>query len=303
MNRVLLLDPVDACIGDALRARGIEVADLAKASREEVLAALPSATAVVVRSRTRVDAEMIARAEQLRVIGRAGAGTDTIDVAAARARGIQVLTVPGGNDRAVAELAMAFMFTFSRQIVPAVLASREGEWAKSRLMGFELAGETLGIIGLGKIGRVLATMAAGLEMKVLGTDPYVDPRTWDTPRIEASNVEEILSRSRFVSVHVPMLPETRAMIGAAQLAMMRPDAYILNCSRGGIIDEDALADALEQGRLAGAGLDVFSNEPEIPARLRSNPRVLPTPHVGGSTVQAQEKIAALLGESLAAALS
>lgn len=298
MARALILDPVDAGLPRELERHGISILDLSKASAESVDAALPDAEAIVVRSRTKVTASMIERAKRLRVIGRAGAGTDNIDSAAARARGIEVLTVAGGNDRAVAELALAFCFAFARQLVPAVEASRRGEWAKSRLSGFELAGETLGIVGLGRIGKMLATLGHGLGMKLIGFDPFVDPSDWEGPPVAKASLLDLLENSRFVSVHVPLSEETRGLIGANELARMRADAYLIQCSRGGVVDEEALAEALEAGQIAGAGLDVFANEPDIPGRLARNPRVLATPHIGASTEQAQVKIARLLAESL-----
>jgi D-3-phosphoglycerate dehydrogenase / 2-oxoglutarate reductase len=298
MARVLILDPVDAGLAEELERHGISTQDLSKASAESVESALPDAEAIVVRSRTKVTASMIEHARRLRVIGRAGAGTDNIETAAARARGIEILTVAGGNDRAVAELALAFCFAFARQLVPAVEASRRGEWAKSRLSGFELAGETLGVVGLGKIGKTLAALAHGLGMKVIGFDPFVDPSDWEGPPVENAPLRDLLARSRFISVHVPLSAETRGLIGADELAAMRSDAYLIQCSRGGVVDEEALADALEAAGIAGAGLDVFSNEPEIPSRLAHSPRVLATPHIGASTEQAQIKIARLLAHSL-----
>ncbi|MEZ4653446.1 MAG: NAD(P)-dependent oxidoreductase [Candidatus Eisenbacteria bacterium] len=206
MARVLILDSVDRSLAAELESHGISVSDLAKAEPAAVEAALPEAEGIVVRSRTQVTAAMIGQARRLRVIGRAGAGTDNIDKDAAHARGIEVLTVPGGNDRAVAELVLTFLFAFSRQLVPAVDASRRGEWAKSKLGGFELGGETLGIIGLGKIGKTLAELAQGLDLEILGFDPFVDPSEWTTPKVAKCALPDLLERSRFVSVHVPSLP-------------------------------------------------------------------------------------------------
>lgn len=297
--RIVLLDAVSPLLARLLRDAGHEVVDASKSSDAERAAAVTSAHALVVRSRSRIDAATIDAAPSLRAIGRAGAGTDTIDTAHAQSRGVEVLTVPGGNDVAVAELTLTLMLALARKIVPAAVAARAGEWAKSKSEGFELAGERLGIIGMGKIGGRVAQLARSFGMEVLGHDPYVEADAWDSRGVQRAPLEELLPVVRFLTIHVPLTSETRSILGAAELARMRPDAYIINCARGGVVDEDALADALEAGRLAGAALDVFRHEPELPARLISHPAVLATPHIGGSTVQAQEKIAALLAQSLA----
>jgi D-3-phosphoglycerate dehydrogenase len=294
METVLILDPVAPLLATELRGAGLEVQDFSRSGAKRVEESLAGAQGLVVRSRTRVTAEMIDRAPGLRVIGRAGSGTDSIDVAHAKSRGIEVLTVPGGNENAVAELVLGMMLALARHLVPAVDASRRGQWAKSKLMGFELAGETLGVIGTGRIGSRLARKALALEMRVLGSDPFADLSDLAADGLEIASMEDVLSRSRFVSVHVPLSDATRSLLGRKEFASMRRDAYLVQCSRGGVVDEDALAEALEAERLAGAALDVFAREPEFPERLARNPRVLATPHIGASTVQSQEKIAAAL---------
>jgi len=298
MNRVLLLDSVSSLLRRVLEDGGIEVLDLSKASDAERDAALVEATGLVVRSRTRVTAAMIDSAPRLKVIGRAGAGTDTIDVVHAKSKGIEVMPVGGGNDVAVAELTLGLMLALARHLVPGANHTRAGEWAKSKLEGFELAGETLGVLGLGKIGGKVVHLAQAFGMEVVGFDPFVDPEHWELRGVRMLPIEQILPRVRFLSLHLPLSPETRSLLGEPELATMRKDAYLINCARGGLVDEEALAEALEQGRLAGAGLDVFRTEPELPARLVQNPRVVGLPHIGGSTVQAQEKIAAQLGQSM-----
>lgn len=298
MSRVLVLDAVSPILEHALTAAGISVADLRDATDEQRDTALAEAQGIVVRSRVQVDRAMIERAPRLRVIGRAGAGTDNIDTAFAAERGIHVLPVPGGNEVAVAELVLGLMLALARKIVPAAEASRQGKWAKSKLMGLELCGETLGVLGLGRIGSRLARMALAFDMKVIGHDPYIEARAFAGSGIEVVPFETVLEQARFLSVHVPLSETTRGLVGRDELARMRPDAYIVQCARGGVVDEEALADALEAGRLAGAGLDVFENEPHIPERLAQNPRVIATPHIGGSTEQAQDKIAAVLAREL-----
>lgn len=298
MPRVLLLDSVSTLLPRLLQEAGIEVLDLSQAANTEIQAALAEAEGVVVRSRTRIDAATIDRAPNLKVIGRAGAGTDTIDVGHARARGVHVQAVGGGNDVAVAELVLAQMLAMARHLVPAALAARQGEWIKSKCEGIELAGESIGIVGLGKIGGRVAHLSLAFGMEVYALDPYVDTAGWEMKGVRIVPLAEMLPLVRFLTVHVPLNDETRTLIGREELARMRRDAYVINCARGGVIDEDALASALEEGRLAGAALDVFRTEPKIPARLGENPRVIATPHIGGSTQQAQEKIAAQLAHAL-----
>ncbi|MFN8549299.1 MAG: hydroxyacid dehydrogenase [Candidatus Eisenbacteria bacterium] len=298
MNRVLLLDSVSSLLSRLLSDGGVECVDLSKAGEAERDAALSGAQGVVVRSRTRITSAMIDRAPNLKVIGRAGAGTDTIDVAHARERGIKVLAIGGGNDVAVAELTLGLMLALARHVVPAANYSRAGEWAKSKLEGFELAGETLGVLGLGKIGGKVAQLGQAFGMEVIGHDPYVDPEHWERRGVRMGPIEQILPAARFVTLHLPLSDETKSLIGAAELGRMRKDAYLINCARGALIDDEALLTALNEGRLAGAALDVFRNEPELPKRLVEHPRVLATPHIGGSTQQAQEKIAANLAQQL-----
>ena len=298
MSQILVLDAISGILQRELEGAGLTISDLRDASDETRDAALAQAEGIVVRSRVKVNRDMIERAPNLRVIGRAGAGTDNIDTAFAAERGVYVLAVPGGNEIAVAELALGLMLALARKIVPAADASRRGEWAKSKLMGIELCGETLGVLGLGRIGARLARMALALDMKVVGHDPYIEASAFAGSGIEVVPFEAVLERARFLSIHVPLTDSTRGLLGVNELARMRSDAFVLQCARGGIVDETALAEALENDRLAGAGLDVFESEPNIPERLATNPKVIATPHIGGSTRQAQDKIAAVLAREL-----
>lgn len=298
MPCVVLLDSVSPLLSRLLQEARLEVVDASKAEAAERDAAVARAHALVVRSRSRVDAPMIDRATSLRVIGRAGSGTDTIDVAHARAKGIQVQTVAGGNDVAVAELTLGLLLALARHVVPAATAARAGEWIKAKCEGIELAGERLGVLGLGKIGGKVAQLGLAFGMEVYAADPYVDAKDWGIRGVQVAPLEQFLPLVRFLTVHVPLNSETKTLIGEAELKRMRADAYVVNCARGGVVDETALADALEGGRLAGAALDVFAAEPALPPRLVANPRVIATPHIGGSTAQAQEKIAATLAQHL-----
>ncbi len=298
MNRVLLLDAVSPLLPRLLQAGGVEPVDLSKANDADRTAALAGAAGLVVRSRSKVTAAMIDQAPNLKVIGRAGAGTDTIDVAHAKEKGIKVIAIGGGNDVAVAELTLGLMLSMARHLVPAANFTRAGEWAKSKLEGFELAGETIGVIGLGKIGGKVVHLAQAFGMEVIGHDPYVDPEHWERRSVRMLPIEQMLPLARFITLHLPLSDGTKSLIGPAEIARMRKDAYLINCARGGLIDDEALLAALDEGRLAGAALDVFRNEPELPAKLVQHPRILSTPHIGGSTAQAQEKIAAQLAQQL-----
>lgn len=297
----LILDPVSPVLAEKLEAAGFRVLDRSADGPSE--AEYAESDAWIVRSRTKITADLMAKGKTLRVIGRAGAGTDNIDKDAAAERAVDVLTVPGGNEVAVAELALAFVFALARKFGSGLQSTREGVWAKSKLMGFEITGETLGVIGLGRIGRQLAERGDALGMKVLGFDPYLPADATPPAGTQIVSMDELLSSSRFVSVHVPLSEETRGLLGTDQLRSMRKDAFVINCSRGGIVDESALVRALDDGEIAGAALDVFVGEPELPKALVSHPSILAMPHIGGSTVQAQEKIAARLGDSLVEFLS
>jgi D-3-phosphoglycerate dehydrogenase / 2-oxoglutarate reductase len=258
---------------------------------KELLAVIGEYDALVVRSSTKVTAEIIAAGGKLRVVGRAGAGVDNIDVDAATQRGILVVNAPGGNSNAVAEHAITLMLAMARHLYPAIASLKGGKWEKSALEGCEVKGKVLGLVGLGRIGTLVAAKAKGLEMRVLAFDPYASAERAEASGAELASLADLLTRADFVSVHTPLSPETRGLLGAEQLAMMKPTAFIMNCARGGIISEQALREALEARRIAGAALDVFDVEPAVGNALVSLPNVIATPHLGGSTAEAQESVA------------
>ncbi len=290
-RRVLVSDPLTARAIEMLRgAPGISVAERAGLSESDLLPLVTGIDAWIVRGGTKVTRRLIEAAPKLRWIGRAGAGLDNIDVAAAKELRIEVRNVPGANAVAVAELVFGLLLALLRQIPAADASVRRGEWDKGRFGGRELRGKTLGIVGLGKIGGAVARRAAGFEMSCLGFDPLVPEAAARAMGAEPVSLDELLSRSDIVTLHAPMTPETKGMIGATQIARMRTGAILVNAARGGLVDEGALLEALERGALSGAGLDVFAEEPPRDSPLRNHPRVVVTPHVGAATVEAQEAV-------------
>jgi D-3-phosphoglycerate dehydrogenase len=259
--------------------------------REELLACLPGYHGLLVRSQVQVDAEAIRAGSDLVVIGRAGVGVDNIDLNAATRAGITVVNAPTGNTIAAAEHTLALLFALTRRVAAADASMRRGEWKRSAFTGRELRGKTLGIVGLGKIGQAVADRARALEMELIGHDPYVTEEVAGHHGVQLVPLAELLERSDAVTVHVPLMRATRDLIGAAELATMRPDALIVNVARGGVIDEAALAEALGSGRIAGAAVDVFAAEPPVDSPLLAAPNTVLTPHLGASTEEAQTRVA------------
>jgi len=290
-----------------LRQRGVAIVSCAGTDRVALQNALRDADGLIVRSETRVDRSLLENAPRLRVVGRAGAGVDAIDVSAATAAGIIVLNTPSANSIAVAEHTFALLLALMRRITEANVSLRSGKWERSRFIGNELFGKTLGIVSLGRIGGTVATRAQAFGMNVIAHDPYVPQSRVDTLGIELVALKELLARADIVSLHAPLTAQTRGLIDGAALAMMQRHGVLVNCARGEIIDEDALLAALDDETIAGAALDVVAEEPppagSPSARLHSHPKVLATPHLGGSTREAQDRIALELARDLAEALS
>jgi D-3-phosphoglycerate dehydrogenase len=256
--------------------------------------------ALVVRSATKVTADVIARADRLRVIGRAGIGVDNIDVDAATTRGIVVMNTPGGSNVTTAEHAIALLLALARNIPQAAAAVRAGEWPRSTWLGTEVCNKVLGIIGLGNIGTIVAERAVGLRMKVIAYDPFVTPEAAARLRVELVSLDALFPRADFITIHTPLTAETRGLIGRDSIARMKRGVRIINCARGGIVDEAALAEAITQGQVAGAALDVFEQEPP-PADhpLRTLDHVIATPHLGASTAEAQVNVAIAIAQQVA----
>ena len=243
------------------------------------------------RSQVKVDAELIAAGRRLVVIGRAGVGVDNVDLDAATRAGIVVVNAPTGNTIAAAEHTLALLYALARRIAAADASVRRGEWKRSQFTGVELRGRTLGIVGLGKIGQAIAKRARAMEMTVIGVDPYVSAEQAALHGVELVEFEALLARSDAITLHVPLGRATRGLIGATELAQMKPGAFLLNVARGGVIDEAAVAQALREGRLAGAGIDVFEHEPPLDSPLLEAPNTVLTPHLGASTAEAQVLVA------------
>lgn len=266
--------------------------------RDDLLGLIADVPALIVRSYVRVDRDLLDHAPKLKVVGRLGVGLDNIDLEACRARGVQVAPATGANTRSVAEYTLAALLMLLRGAYHASDQVLAGDWPRERLMaGREVAGKTLGLVGFAAIGRAVAEPARALGMSVIASDPYVaeqDP-AWAALGVERVELDALLARSHAVSLHVPLTPQTRHLLGAAQIARMRPDAVLINTARGGVLDDTALATALREGRLAGAMLDVFEDEP-LPAGspLVGVPNLLLTPHIAGLTREANERVGALV---------
>jgi D-3-phosphoglycerate dehydrogenase len=293
---ILVADPI-ASEGMKLLRGFADVDERPGLSATELAAAIPAYDALVVRSETRVTAEVIAAGARLRVIARAGVGVDNIDVDAATRHGIIVINSPTGNIAAAAEHTVALLLALARHIPAASASLREGRWERSRFVGTEVRGKTLGIVGLGKVGAEVARRAGegGLGMRLLASDPYASPETARKLNAELIPLEELLAQADFVTIHTALTGGTRGLIGSDELALMKPTARIINCARGGIVEEEALLAALESGALAGAALDVYSKEPPgenaTLHALIEHPHVVATPHLGASTEEAQISVA------------
>lgn len=303
MPRVLICDKLESSGRDLLTEAGIEVdyrPELAKGG-EELKAALRGSDAAIVRSLPKLTAEYFVDTGRLRAIARAGVGVDNIDVASATRRGIVVMNTPGGNSVSAAEHTIALMLSMSRLIPAADAVMKAGGWDRNKFLGSQVAGKTLGIIGLGRIGREVARRARGLDMTVLVYDPFVTPDRITELGFEAvPSIDAMLPRVDYLTLHVPLTAETKSLIGARELGMMKKSARVINVARGGIIDEAALAEALQTGRIAAAAVDVFSKEPITPDNpLLKAPNVVLTPHLGASTLEAQENVALEAAQLLA----
>lgn len=295
--RVLICDPIDET-GVKILAEIADVDVRVGLTTEELLAIIPNYEAIVVRSATQVTRTVIEHGLNLKVIGRAGSGLDNIDVASAQQHGIQVINSPDANTLAVAEHTMALLLSAARRLPRADMSLKEGRWEKHDLTGTGLANKTLGIVGFGRIGREVATRARGFNMKLLVNQRRPTPELSMAAEIELVDLNELLRRSDFVTLHVPLSPETRDMIGVSQLAEMKPTAYLINTARGDLVDEAALLQALDEGQIAGAALDVFAQEPATDSRLAQHKGVIATPHIGASTEDARQAAAITVAEKI-----
>lgn len=286
--RVLVAEPLGQAGLDRL-AQDHEVDVRLNLTRDEFLAALFDYDALIVRSQVQVDASAIAAGARLKVVGRAGVGVDNIDVDAATRASIAVVNAPTANTLAAAEHTLALLLALARRVAAADASVRRGEWRRADFMGTELGGKTLGIVGLGRVGLAVADRARAFAMNLLGSDPLVSAEATATYGVRLVDVDELLAQSDVVTLHVPLVAQTRGLLDAARLGSMKRGALLVNVARGGVVDEDALADALASGQLGGAAIDVFEHEPLGDSPLLHAPNTILTPHLGASTAEAQAR--------------
>ena len=299
MPKVLISDKMSPAAAEIFRARGIEADERTGLSPAELIACIADYDGLVVRSTTKATAEVVAAARRLKVIGRAGIGVDNVDIPAATARGIIVMNTPFGNSITTAEHTIAMLLAAARQIPEANQSTHAGKWEKSRFMGVEVYGKTLGLIGAGNIGSIVADRAQGLKMRVIAYDPYLTAERAADLTLEKVELDYLLARADFITLHTPLTEATRGIINADAIAKMKQGVYVINCARGGLVVEADLRAALESGKVAGAAVDVFSEEPAKENVLFGVERLVATPHLGASTSEAQENVALQVAEQMA----
>ncbi|MEY4953662.1 MAG: hypothetical protein RL299_2086, partial [Pseudomonadota bacterium] len=297
--RVLISDKMDPNAAAIFRDRGCEVDEITGETPEQLIARIGDYDGLAIRSSTKVTPAVLAAAKNLKVIGRAGIGVDNVDIPAASAQGVVVMNTPFGNSITTAEHAIALMFALARQIPEANEQTQAGKWPKNDFMGVELTAKTLGLIGAGNIGSIVASRALGLKMKVVAFDPFLSPERAVELGIEKVELDELLARADFITLHTPLTDQTRNILSAENLAKTKKGVRIINCARGGLIDEAALKAALDSGQVAGAALDVFQTEPAKESPLFGTPNFICTPHLGASTNEAQVNVALQVAEQMA----
>ncbi|RJF93292.1 phosphoglycerate dehydrogenase [Sphingomonas cavernae] len=299
MPKVLISDKMDPKAAEIFRARGVEVDEITGKTKEELIAIIGQYDGLAIRSATKVVKEVLDAATNLKVVGRAGIGVDNVDIPAASAKGVVVMNTPFGNSITTAEHAIALMFALARQLPEADTSTQAGKWEKNRFMGVELTNKVLGLIGAGNIGSIVADRALGLKMKVVAYDPFLTPERAVEMGIEKVALDELLARADFITLHTPLTDQTRNILSAENLAKAKKGVRIINCARGGLIDEAALKAALDSGHVAGAALDVFVEEPAKASPLFGTPNFISTPHLGASTSEAQVNVAIQVAEQMA----
>ena len=294
--KVLVADDLSNAAVEIMTKAGLSVdvnTGLAPAQLAEIIGAYHG---LAVRSATKVTADIMAKATNLKIVGRAGVGVDNIDVKTATERKVQVINTPSGNAIAAGELAIAYMFALARKIPQATASMKKGEWEKKKFSGVEISGKTLGLLGFGNIGRQVAERAVGLKMKVVAHDPLLPKDAVPPAGVEFASQDDVIARADFLTLHLPLTPDTKNLFGAATLAKMKKGSFLINCARGGVVDETALYENLKAGHLGGAALDVFEKEPCGPLPLFELDNVIASPHIGASTKEAQGKVAVELAE-------
>ncbi len=299
MPKVLISDKMDPKAVEIFRARGVEVDEITGKTPDELKAIIGQYDGLAIRSATKETKDVLEHAKNLKVVGRAGIGVDNVDIPAASAKGVVVMNTPFGNSITTAEHAIALMFALARQLPEADASTQAGKWEKNRFMGVELTAKTLGLIGAGNIGSIVAERALGLRMKVVAYDPFLTPERAIEIGVEKVNLDDLLLRADFITLHTPLTDQTRNILSRENLAKTRKGVRIINCARGGLIDEAALKEGLESGHIAGAALDVFATEPAHEHPLFGVPNFISTPHLGASTTEAQVNVAIQVAEQMA----
>ena len=297
--RVLIADKLSPAAAQIFTDRGIQTDTKTGLDKDQLAEIIGQYDGLAIRSATKVTEKVLAKAGNLKVVGRAGIGVDNVDIPAATARGIIVMNTPFGNSITTAEHAIAMMMALARQIPEADRSTQAGKWEKSKFMGVEVTAKTLGIIGCGNIGSIVADRAQGLKMKVIAYDPFLTPERALDLGVEKVELDELFRRADFITLHTPMTEKTRNIINAETIATMKKGVRIINCARGGLIVEAALAEAIKAGHVAGAAIDVFEVEPAKDNPLFGLPNVICTPHLGASTGEAQENVALQVAEQMA----
>ncbi|MEY4250973.1 MAG: D-3-phosphoglycerate dehydrogenase [Pseudomonadota bacterium] len=297
--RVLIADQLSPAAVKIFESRGVQADVITGLTKDQLLEIIDQYDGLAVRSATKADKDVIAKAKNLKVIGRAGIGVDNVDIPAATAAGVVVMNTPFGNSITTAEHAIAMMFALARQLPAADLSTQAGKWEKNRFMGIELYSKTLGLIGCGNIGGIVADRANGLKMKVIAYDPFLSPERAVEIGVEKVELDELLARAEVITLHTPLTDKTRNILSAENLAKTRKGVFIINCARGGLVDEAALRAGLDSGHIGGAAFDVFVEEPAKSNVLFGHPNFIATPHLGASTAEAQENVALQVAEQMA----
>lgn len=298
MPKVLISDKMDPQAAQIFRDRGVEIDEITGLKPDELKKIIGEYDGLAIRSSTKVTKEIIDAATNLKVIGRAGIGVDNVDIPYASAKGVVVMNTPFGNSITTAEHAIALMFALARQLPEADASTQAGKWEKNRFMGVEVTNKTLGLIGAGNIGSIVASRALGLKMKVAAFDPFLTPERAIEIGVEKVTLDELLARADFITLHTPLTEQTRNILSRENLAKTKKGVRIINCARGGLIDEAALKDGLESGHIGGAALDVFAVEPATESPLFGAPNFISTPHLGASTNEAQVNVALQVADQL-----
>ena len=298
MPRVLIADQLSSAAVEIFARRGVQADVITGLSKDELLKIIGDYDGLAVRSATKADKDVLAAATKLKVIGRAGIGVDNVDIPSATARGIVVMNTPFGNSITTAEHAIAMMFALARELPAADASTQAGKWEKNRFMGIELFAKTLGLIGCGNIGSLVAERALGLKMKVIAYDPFLSPERAVELGVEKVELDELLARAEVITLHTPLTDKTRNILSAENLSKTRKGVLIINCARGGLVDEAALKAGLDSGHIGGAAFDVFVTEPARETPLFGTPNFIATPHLGASTAEAQENVALQVAEQI-----